>query len=162
MRQVLATIDASGLEPEHLMIELTESALMDDTPAAMDAVLAQFHRRAIKLAIDDFGTGHSSLGRLHQMRVSALKIDRSFVRNLKHDPSAQTIVTSIIQLAHNLALEPIAEGIETPSQRRFLREHGCDLGQGFHFSRPVPAEQIPALVCAQGHTQPTHPHRAVA
>ena len=160
MREVLATIDASGLDSEHVMIELTEAALINNAP--LETILAQFHHRGLKIAIDDFGTGHSSLGRLHQMRASALKIDRSFVRDLPHDPSAQAIVTSIIQLAHNLALQPVAEGIESLSQRRFLYERGCQFGQGFHFSPPVPAEQIPALVGERGHTRRTRPDRAVA
>jgi len=162
MRHVLATINAFGLESDHLMIELTESALMADTRPGMDPLLAEFHRRGLRLAIDDFGTGHSSLGRLHQMCVSALKIDRSFVHDLENDSSAEVIVTSIIQLARNLGLEPVAEGIETAAQRDFLVERGCEFGQGFYFSPPVAADEIPALARGMKRVEPARAQRAVA
>ena len=145
MRHVLATIEAFGLNPDRMMIEITESAVVSDQRPAMDSVLDELHARGLQLAIDDFGTGHSSLSRLNQMRVTTLKIDRSFVRDLPADRSADVVVTSIVQLAHNLGLRPLAEGIETDAQRRFLLEHGCRLGQGFLFSRPVPADDIPRL-----------------
>lgn len=95
------------------------------------------------MAIDDFGTGHSSLSRLNQMLVSILKIDMSFVRDVPADPTAASLVTAIIQLAQSLGLTALAEGVETEAQRQFLVGAGCPLGQGYHFSRPVPAEQIP-------------------
>jgi EAL domain-containing protein (putative c-di-GMP-specific phosphodiesterase class I) len=79
------------------------------------------------------------------MRVSMLKIDRSFVGGLEEDAGTAVLTASIVQLARNLGLEPLAEGIETEEQRRFLLAHGCDLGQGFYFSRPVPADEVPAL-----------------
>jgi len=145
MRHVLGTIESFGLNADRLMIEITESAVMEERGGAMGPVLAEIHQRGLKLAIDDFGTGHSSLGRLSQMRVTTLKIDRSFVRGLPDDPNAAVLVTSMIQLAGSLGLYPLAEGIETEEQRRFVVERGCKLGQGFLFSRPVPAEEIPAL-----------------
>ena len=118
---------------------------MEERGGAMAPVLAELHERGLKLAIDDFGTGHSSLGRLSQMLVTTLKIDRSFVSGLPDDPNSAVLVTSMIQLADSLGLLPLAEGIETEEQRRFVLERGCELGQGFLFSRPVPAEEIPAL-----------------
>jgi diguanylate cyclase (GGDEF)-like protein len=145
MRHVLATIEAFGLNPDRLMIEITESAMMVETRRNMESVLAEFHRRGLRLAIDDFGSGHSSLSRLNQMWVSTLKIDRSFVSGLPEDGNTAVLVSSIIQLTRNLGLEPLAEGIETEEQRRFFLAHSCGLGQGFHFSRPVPAEEIEAL-----------------
>jgi diguanylate cyclase (GGDEF)-like protein/PAS domain S-box-containing protein len=145
MRHVLATIETFGLNPNRLMIEITESAVMVDAPRNMEPVLAELHRRGLRLAIDDFGSGHSSLSRLNHMRVSTLKIDRSFVHGLQEDAGTAVLTSSIVQLARNLGLEPLAEGIETEEQRRFLLAHGCELGQGFHFSRPVPAEEIKAL-----------------
>ena len=90
----------------------------------------------VRLAIDDFGTGHSSLGRLRQLPVRTLKIDRSFVADLPHDRGAAAIVVAIIQLAHSLGLQPLAEGIETQEQLDFLLEHGCDLGQGYPAGPP--------------------------
>jgi diguanylate cyclase (GGDEF)-like protein/PAS domain S-box-containing protein len=145
MRHVLATIESFGLNPDRLMIEITESAMMVDPRANMEPVLAELHERGLRLAIDDFGSGHSSLSRLNQMRVSTLKIDRSFVGDLPNDRNSAVLVSSIIQLARNLGLEPLAEGIETEEQRAFFLEHGCELGQGFHFSRPVRANELETL-----------------
>jgi diguanylate cyclase (GGDEF)-like protein len=145
MRHVLATIETFGLNPDRLMIEFTESAFVFDGRRSMEFVLEELHERGLRLAIDDFGAGHSSLSRLNQMRVSMLKIDRSFVGGLEDESGTAVLTASIVQLARNLGLEPLAEGIETEEQRRFLLAHGCDLGQGFHFSRPVPAGEIEAL-----------------
>jgi EAL domain-containing protein (putative c-di-GMP-specific phosphodiesterase class I) len=127
------------------MIEITESAMMAAGGNTMDSVLDELHERGLRLAIDDFGSGHSSLSRLNQLRVSMLKIDRSFVRDLPSDRGARILVSSIIQLAENLGLEPLAEGIETDEQRRFFLAHGCTLGQGFRFSRPVDAAAFERL-----------------
>jgi diguanylate cyclase (GGDEF)-like protein/PAS domain S-box-containing protein len=144
MRQVLATIESFGLSPDRMMVELTESAMMahelHDEP-----IIAELHERGLRLAIDDFGTGHSSLGRLHRMAVTTLKIDRSFVHDLPADRSAAVLVSTMIGLADGLGLQALAEGIETDAQRRWLIERGCPLGQGFFFSRPVPAPNIAGL-----------------
>ena len=145
MRHVLAKIETFGLSPNRLMIEFTESAFALDGRRSMEFVLDELHDRGLRLAIDDFGAGHSSLSRLNQMRVSMLKIDRQFIGGLEDESGTAVLTASIVQLARNLGLEPLAEGIETEEQRRFLLAHGCDLGQGFYFSRPVPADQIPAL-----------------
>ena len=145
MRHVLATIESFGLNPDRLMIEITESAMMVASRANMEPVIEELHERGLRLAIDDFGSGHSSLSRLNQMRVSTLKIDRSFVQDLPEDENAAVLVTSIIQLARNLGLDPLAEGIETEEQRAFFLERGCELGQGFHFSRPVKPTEFETL-----------------
>ena len=144
MRTVLETIESFGLSPDRMMIELTESAVMQNHRAS-EPIIAELHERGLRLAIDDFGTGHSSLGRLHQMAVTTLKIDRSFVFDLPDDHSADVLVSTMIALADGLGLQALAEGIETDAQRRWLVDHGCPLGQGFLFSRPVPAEQIAGL-----------------
>jgi diguanylate cyclase (GGDEF)-like protein/PAS domain S-box-containing protein len=153
MRHVLATIESFGLNPDRLMIEITESAMMVESRANMETVIEELHERGLRLAIDDFGSGHSSLSRLNQMRVSTLKIDRSFVQDLPHDENAAVLVTSIIQLAKNLGLDPLAEGIETDEQRHFFLEHGCELGQGFHFSRPVKPAELETLYRASRSAQ---------
>jgi diguanylate cyclase (GGDEF)-like protein/PAS domain S-box-containing protein len=145
MRHVLSTIESFGLNPDRLMIEITESAMMVESRASMEPVIEELHERGLRLAIDDFGSGHSSLSRLNQMRVSTLKIDRSFVQDLPADENAAVLVTSIIQLAKNLGLDPLAEGIETEEQRDFFLAHGCELGQGFHFSRPVKPAELETL-----------------
>jgi EAL domain-containing protein (putative c-di-GMP-specific phosphodiesterase class I) len=108
-------------------------------------VLAEIHGRGLRLAIDDFGTGTSSLGRLNEIAVTTLKIDRSFVADLSED-HAQVLVRTMIQMAHGLGLQPLAEGIETEQQRTFLLEQGCPLGQGYLFSRPAPAEAVERLL----------------
>jgi diguanylate cyclase (GGDEF)-like protein/PAS domain S-box-containing protein len=134
----------AGVEPHRIMIEITESTAMVQ-PGRARQTLAALREHGVRLAIDDFGTGYSSLGRLHQLPVSTLKIDRSFVSALPHDPGAAAIVQSIVQLAHSLGLQPLAEGIETEAQLRFLVEHGCDLGQGFLLGRPMVPSRIEAL-----------------
>ena len=144
MRQVLATIERFGLSADRMMVEITESTVMADALRS-EPIIAELHERGLRLAIDDFGTGHSSLARLNQMLVTTLKIDRSFIADLPSDPSAAVLVATIIQLAHNLGLHPLAEGIETEEQRTFLVENGCQLGQGFLFSKAVPADEIVAL-----------------
>src|SRR5262249_35013245 len=144
MRKVLETIESFGLAADRMMVEITESTVMADALRS-EPIIAELHERGLKLAIDDFGTGHSSLSRLNQMLVTTIKIDRSFIADLPRDPSAAVLVSTIIQLASNLGLHPLAEGIETEAQRRFLVEHGCLLGQGFLFSKAVPAREIEAL-----------------
>jgi diguanylate cyclase (GGDEF)-like protein len=153
MRHVLATIESFGLNPDRLMIEITESAMMVAPHVSMEPILAELHERGLRLAIDDFGSGHSSLNRLNQMRVSTLKIDRSFVSGLPHDRNAAVLVSSIIQLARNLGLEPLAEGIETEAQRDFFLDHDCEFGQGFHFSRPVRAAELETFYRASRGTE---------
>jgi EAL domain-containing protein (putative c-di-GMP-specific phosphodiesterase class I) len=108
MRHVLATIETFGLSPDRLMIEFTESAFAFDGRRSMDVVLEELYERGLRLAIDDFGAGHSSLSRLNQMRVSMLKIDRSFVGGLEDDAKTEALIASIVQLARNLRLEPLA------------------------------------------------------
>jgi diguanylate cyclase (GGDEF)-like protein/PAS domain S-box-containing protein len=147
MRQVLATIERFGLSADRMMVEITESTVMADALRS-EPIIAELHERGLRLAIDDFGTGHSSLSRLNQMLVTTLKIDRSFISDLPDNKSSAVLVSTIIQLARNLGLHPLAEGIETEEQRRFLVDHGCPLGQGFLFSKAVPADQIMALYMA--------------
>ena len=145
MRHVLSTIESFGLSPDRMMIEITESALAG-RGVSQEPVLAELHERGLRLAIDDFGTGHSSLGRLHQMAVTTLKVDRSFVADLPGDRSATVLVATMLRLAEGLGLQALAEGIETDDQLNFLVEHGCPLGQGYLFSRPVPAAEIASFV----------------
>ena len=142
MAHLAASAAAAGVELGRLMIEVTESALIPDTGRQMEETLADMHKQGLKLAIDDFGTGYSSLGRLNKSWVSMLKIDRSFIRDLPEHEHARKLVASIVQLAHTLGLEPLAEGVETEEQRRFLLENDCKYGQGFLFSRPVPQHEI--------------------
>ena len=128
-----------------MVVEITESAAMTDL-GRTQPILWEMHRQGLRLAIDDFGMGYSSLSRLKQLPVDILKIDRFFIRDLPDDRDARSMVEAIIRLAKSLDMEPLAEGIETEEQWRFLTEAGCTLGQGFHFAKPMPAEAITPLL----------------
>lgn len=145
--KMIQSISQNSVAPEMLEIEITESATMFDPEHAMN-ILHDMRNHGLHIAIDDFGTGYSSLDRLKYMPVQTLKIDRSFVRDLPHGEKDASIVTSVIQLSRNFKMRSLAEGIETQEQWTYLRELGCTLGQGFFFSRPVPAAEITAM-CEQ-------------
>jgi diguanylate cyclase (GGDEF)-like protein/PAS domain S-box-containing protein len=145
IRRMLATIDAFGIAADRLMIEVTEHAAMGEA-AELDATLAAIHSSGLRLAIDDFGTGYSSLGRLRRLRPTVLKIDRSFVADLPGDRDAAVLVQTMITMAKKLDITCLAEGIETEQQLAFLRTNGCPLGQGYLYSRPLPAAQFDALM----------------
>lgn len=137
----------AGVPPDCLELELTEAVAMK-APEAAARRMEELHQRRIRLAIDDFGTGYSSLSYLKQFRIDKLKIDQSFVRDIGGDPDDQAITLAIIQLARSLGMRTIAEGVETRDQLAFLRLHGCDEAQGFHFSRPLAAPEFEALMQA--------------
>src|SRR6478672_11065051 len=141
VEMLLDATGRAGVDPSRMMIEVTESTVMVQ-PARAAHTLSLLRAHGVQMAIDDFGKGHSSLERLRQLPVSTLKIDRSFVADLPHDRGAAAIVVAIIQLAHSLDLQPLAEGIETQEQLDFLLEHGCDLGQGYLLGHPVPAREL--------------------
>jgi diguanylate cyclase (GGDEF)-like protein/PAS domain S-box-containing protein len=133
-----------GLAPAQLILEITEGALMED-PVAAVASLQRLSRLGVRLAVDDFGTGYSSLAYLQQFPVDLLKIDGSFVDDSLLQPG-WSLVEAIVQISHALGLVPIAEGIESSDEAAALTRFGCDLGQGFHLGRPVPAEQARELI----------------
>ncbi|TCO83790.1 PAS domain S-box-containing protein/diguanylate cyclase (GGDEF)-like protein [Plasticicumulans lactativorans] len=136
--RVKALLEASGLPPGRLEVEITESLLMQD-PEATVATLRAFVELGVSVSIDDFGTGYSSLSYLRRFPIHTLKIDRSFVIELGHDASDAAIVSAIIAMAHRLGLQVIAEGVETAAQRDFLAAEGCDAIQGYWLARPMPA-----------------------
>jgi EAL domain-containing protein (putative c-di-GMP-specific phosphodiesterase class I) len=136
--QVLAEC---GIEPQLLELELTESASMADADKSC-ALLAQLKAMGIRLAIDDFGTGYSNLNYLKRFPVDKLKIDRSFVADLLDSGDDLAISRAVIAMAHGLRLTVVAEGVETAGQLALLAEQGCDIMQGYYFSRPVPAEEF--------------------
>ena len=131
------------LDPSLLVLEITETALMGDPEAALGALTA-LRALGVGLAVDDFGTGYSSLTYLKQFPIDELKIDRSFVAGLGSDPGDTAIVASCIQLARALGLRAVAEGVETETQRLALVDLGCDLGQGYHYARPLTADALRA------------------
>jgi diguanylate cyclase (GGDEF)-like protein/PAS domain S-box-containing protein len=134
-----------ALEPAYLELELTESILLQDIEYILD-VMEKFRALKFTLSIDDFGTGYSSLAYLKRFQVDKLKIDQSFIRNLAIDRHDQTIVRSIIQLAQGFGMTTIAEGIETHEQMEWLHNAGCHEGQGYFFSHPLMATQVPELL----------------
>jgi EAL domain-containing protein (putative c-di-GMP-specific phosphodiesterase class I) len=135
---VRAILTATGLDPRCLELELTETFLMQDSRSTVE-VLTELKDIGVLLALDDFGTGYSSLSYLKRFPIDALKIDRSFVRDLTTDEDDAGIVTAVIGLGRNLHMRVVAEGIETREQLEFLQEHDCAQGQGFYFSEPVSA-----------------------
>ncbi|MDE2431589.1 MAG: EAL domain-containing protein [Burkholderiales bacterium] len=143
----------TGLAPERLELEITESALIEDDAGAQ-ATLEALRSRGVRVAMDDFGTGYSSLAYLRRFSMDKLKIDGMFVRSLDRDVDAQAVVTAIISLARALKLDTTAEGIETPEQMTMLRALGCDDVQGFHIARPMAAEAIEGFLAQIAELQP--------
>lgn len=140
---VSQALASSGLTPSQLVLEITEGTLME--PASIDALRA-LHDLGVQVAIDDFGTGYSSLYYLKRFPVDIVKIDRSFVDGLGHDPDDEAIVSAVLGLGHALGLRVVAEGVENETQMQALSALGCDSAQGFLISRPLPASAIPSLV----------------
>ncbi|MDX1368686.1 putative bifunctional diguanylate cyclase/phosphodiesterase [Pseudomonas sp.] len=145
--QVARVLADTGLDPTCLELEVTESAVMDNPDAAL-TLLERLRALGVRLAIDDFGTGYSSLARLKRLPVHKLKLDISFVRGLPHDSDDVAITRAVVALGHSLDLKVLAEGIERPEQMEFLRQIGCDYGQGYLFGRPQPVEPEPTPAVA--------------
>jgi EAL domain-containing protein (putative c-di-GMP-specific phosphodiesterase class I) len=145
VREVARVLEATGFPAECLTLELTESVLIDDAETSI-RTLHELRALGVQLAIDDFGTGYSSLTYLKHLPISTLKLDRSFVHGLGDDSVDARIARSMIELAHSLGIAVTAEGIELVEQLVQLQAMGCDRGQGFHFSKPVPAKLAEKLV----------------
>jgi EAL domain-containing protein (putative c-di-GMP-specific phosphodiesterase class I) len=142
---VARVLQDTGLDPQYLELEVTESVIMQNAEEAT-LLLERLHAQGIHISIDDFGTGYSSLSCLKRFPLNKLKIDRSFVRDINTDPDDAAIVNSVIALAHTLRLGVVAEGVETPEQLAFLKALGCDEYQGYHRSRPLPADEFERLL----------------
>jgi diguanylate cyclase (GGDEF)-like protein/PAS domain S-box-containing protein len=144
---VRAILEETGLSPHYLGLELTESVLMQHAEFTVP-VLKKLKAMGVRLAIDDFGTGYSSLSYLRQFPIDTLKVDQSFVNGINADTDDATIINAVINMGGNLKHRVIAEGVETIEQVAFLQAHGCDEGQGYYFSHPVPASQFAKLLGA--------------
>jgi diguanylate cyclase (GGDEF)-like protein/PAS domain S-box-containing protein len=144
-RAVREALEESGLPPQSLELELTESIMIQDHEAVMD-MTRRLGALGVQLSIDDFGTGYSSMAYLKRFAVDKLKIDQSFVRDVHTDADNAAITRAIIQMAHSLKLEVIAEGVEDQEVVEFLRDHGCDLAQGFLYGRPMTAQRFEKTV----------------
>jgi len=154
-RQLLPLIgvalEAAGLEPARLELEITEGVLMENVEQQGDGLLRGLTADGVRLALDDFGIGYSSLAYLRHLPVKTIKIDRSFVRDLGQDPDALALVRAIVTLGHSLRKRVVAEGIENATQLALLRELGCDEAQGYHIARPLDAAQFADLLASQNH-----------
>lgn len=139
--QVASTLKSCNILPEHLVLEITESAIMADPARAME-ILGRLNDMGVRLSIDDFGTGYSSLASLKKLPVKEIKIDRSFVKNMAVNEDDAMIVRSTIELAHNLCLQVVAEGVEDQPTLDRLTVLGCDSAQGYYISRPLLADDL--------------------
>ena len=145
IKTVLEILRRTGLGPDSLELEITESVAMQNLEATMET-LWKLNGCSIRIAMDDFGTGYSSLAYLKKLPVHLLKIDRSFIKELERNPEDQTIVKAMIAMAHALNVGVIAEGVEREEQKELLKTFGCRFAQGFHFSRPLPAPEFTKLL----------------
>lgn len=143
--RLLAIVEQAVLSPGALEMEITETAMVSE-PLVLEQALKRISAHGLEVALDDFGTGYSSMSRLKQLPVQTLKIDKSFVDGLPDDPNDASIVEAIINMGHGLGLRCLGEGIEIPEQWHSLLALGCELGQGYHFSRPLPAEAFEQLL----------------
>ena len=147
-RRIVEVVDAvlkdTGLDPSCLELEITESSIMHDLEYA-STLMHELKALGVRISIDDFGTGYSSLSALRYFRVDKLKIDRSFVKEIECDQSAAAVALAVISFARTLGMKVNAEGVETPGQASFLKQHGCDEIQGYLLSRPLPAGELEAL-----------------
>jgi EAL domain-containing protein (putative c-di-GMP-specific phosphodiesterase class I) len=145
-KAVRRALDKYNLAPELLELELTESVFADEVAGAALVRLSQI---GVHLALDDFGTGYSSLNYLRQYPIGTVKIDRSFLEEVPHNPASATLVETIVVMAHALGKRVVAEGIEGAEQLEFLRERGCDIAQGFYLARPLAAAAVTELLQAR-------------
>lgn len=143
------TLKATGLPADRLKLEITESVLLQDTPATLK-ILHRLQSLGLSISLDDFGTGYSSIGYLRSFPFDTIKIDRSFIRDLGVNRDALAIVHAIVDLGRALGMSIIAEGVETPDQLSALQQEGCDEVQGYLFSPPVPAAEVPDLIAQAG------------
>jgi EAL domain-containing protein (putative c-di-GMP-specific phosphodiesterase class I) len=145
VKEVKKALEDFALSPQHLELEITESLLMDNTGANIEK-LQQIRDLGCHVSIDDFGTGYSSLSYLTRFPISALKIDRAFIKDIESNKNASEVARAIIGLSQGLKLEVIAEGAENSKHVDFLRQNGCNTVQGFYYSRPIPAEEFEELL----------------
>lgn len=146
---VSQTLEETGLDPQYLELEITESVMMNDVDLVIRN-LEKLHALGVKLAIDDFGTGYSSLSYLKRLPIDKLKVDRSFVQDIAADSDEEAIVATVVTMAHNLKIGVIAEGVETETQLQYLRERGCDEVQGYFYSKPLAADLLEQYLSGGG------------
>ena len=154
--KVSGLVREAGIDPAFLEIEITESVAMHDFKRTLH-ILQGLRAEGMRVAIDDFGTGYSSLAYLKRFPIQTLKIDRAFIKDMMDNPQDRAIVNAIIGMAHAMEMEVLAEGVERLDQLEYLLDKGCDRAQGYHFGKPVPAEEFKAMVLRQNTTQGSVP-----
>jgi diguanylate cyclase (GGDEF)-like protein len=157
--QVAAVLEATGVPPELVTLEVTEGVLVQDS-GRTDGVLRGLKQLGVKLALDDFGTGYASLNYLKRLPIDIVKIDRSFIADLDQDRASHAIVVAVVELAHLLGMSVVAEGVETAAQHEALRAIGCDHSQGFYFAWPMAAAEAEAVLERRDHDEPLRPPAA--
>lgn len=140
-QQMAASLERHRLRPGDLLMEITESVMMDARPVTR-ANIEALHGMGFKLSLDDFGTGYSSLSYLHRLPIAELKLDMAFVRDLTTSATARALSVSVLSIAHSLGMVVVAEGVETEGQRQWLQAHGCPVMQGYLFGKPLPPEEM--------------------
>jgi EAL domain-containing protein (putative c-di-GMP-specific phosphodiesterase class I) len=148
LRSIRSALNDSGLPPDLLELELTESMIMHNAERAV-RILTEIKALGVRLAIDDFGTGYSSLAQLKRFPIDTLKVDRSFIRDIPRDAEDRAITEAIIAMGKTLSPTVVAEGVETSEQKDFLRQHACDEMQGYYFRTPIPPDEFAALLRKQ-------------
>lgn len=152
-RHLLGIMWDAEVEPRHFDIEVTETVFLGRNSEHVAPILDSLYAAGVRIALDDFGTGYAALTHLKQLPIDAVKIDRSFVSDLENDPYDSAIVCAVIELGRNLGLDVIAEGVETRTQARFLRERGCEFAQGYYYAHPMPAEALTSLLRGETDTR---------
>lgn len=150
-REIGDALERHGLHPSDVLLEITESVMMDAQPVTV-ANIQTLHRQGFKLSLDDFGTGYSSLSYLHRLPISELKLDMAFVQDLTTSPTARALTVSVLSIANSLGMVVVAEGVETIGQQQWLQAHGCPVMQGYLFGRPLAAKDLEAWLCARAAT----------
>ena len=151
--EVATVLRETGMPPRRLVLEMTESALLDDFDGA-HRTLDRIRELGVQIAIDDFGTGYSSLSYLSQLPVDILKVDKSFIERVTTEEHAASVTLAILDMSRNLRLATVAEGVETEDQAAWLRARSCGRGQGYLWSRPVPLADARAMLLAPDHDLP--------
>ncbi len=145
-QQVCDALERHGLRTHDVLLEITESVMMDARPVTLTNIEA-LHQKGFKLSLDDFGTGYSSLSYLHRLPIAELKLDMAFVQDLTTSPTARALTVSVLSIAHSLGMVVVAEGVETSGQQQWLQAHGCPVMQGYLFGRPMPPDELEAWLC---------------
>ena len=157
--QIVALIESSGIDPRRIVIEVTETALMQDYEQVQES-LTILRSMGLKVALDDFGSGQSSLSYVHQLSLDKIKIDRGFIRNIATQANARNIVKTVIDLCRNLKFDCVVEGVETAEQAEIIGRLGCSTMQGYFFAKPMPQNEVESFIV--NYRMSDHPRMAAA